>query len=77
MEKLIDFLKNDPQYGGVYLIGGVDSGWRRLTRASRREPEWAKVYRMFDAISVWDAGRYSDNASMDRQRKESRQRKQI
>jgi len=69
-EELINFFKNDPQYGGVYLIGGVDSGWRRLTRASRREPGWAKVYRMFDAISVWDAGRYSDNASMDRQRKE-------
>jgi hypothetical protein len=68
-QELIDFFKNDPKYGGVYLIGGVDPYWRTLAGASRAEPAWAKVYRSFDAISPWDAGRYHDDASMDQVRK--------
>jgi hypothetical protein len=70
-EELIRFFKNDPQYGGVYLIGGVDPSWRTLRGACRTEPAWAKVYRMFDSISPWDAGRYHDNASMDQVRTNS------
>lgn len=67
-EELVNFFKNDPQYGGVYLIGGIDPHWRTLRGGSRPEPGWAKVYRMFDSISPWDAGRYRDDASMDRVR---------
>lgn len=69
-QELIDFFQSDPQYGGVYLIGGVDPHWRTLRGASRPEAAWTKVYRSFDMISPWDAGRYRDNASMDRIRKE-------
>jgi hypothetical protein len=68
--ELVRFFKTDPQYGGVYLIGGIDPRWRTLRGASRPDPEWAPVYRSFDAISPWDAGRYRDDASMDRHRKE-------
>jgi hypothetical protein len=64
-EELINFFKNDPKYGGVYLIGGIDPHWRTLTGASRTDPGWNKVYRMFDSISPWDAGRYRDNRTMD------------
>jgi hypothetical protein len=67
-EELVDFFKNDPKYGGVYLIGGVDPYWRTLRGQSRPEAAWAKVYRSFDAISPWNAGRYRDDASMDRVR---------
>jgi hypothetical protein len=67
-EELIKFFQKDPQYGGVYLIGGVDPSWRTLHGLSRTDPTWSKVYRMFDAISPWDAGRYRDDASMDRLR---------
>lgn len=69
-EELINFFKNNPKYGGVYLIGGIDPHWRTSRGEARPDPEWAKVYRMFDAISPWNAGRYHDNASMDRIRKE-------
>jgi hypothetical protein len=69
-EELVNFFKKDPKYGGVYLIGGIDPYWRTLRGASRKEPEWAKVYRSFDAISPWDAGRYRDNAGMDHIRRE-------
>ena len=68
-EELVNFFKNDPQYGGVYLIGGIDPYWRTLQGGSRNNPAWAKVYRSFDAISPWDAGRYRDDASMDHVRK--------
>ena len=36
-EELVEFFKNDPQYGGVYLIGGVDPFWRTLRGESRTE----------------------------------------
>ncbi|HUB24275.1 MAG TPA: glycoside hydrolase family 71/99-like protein [Tepidisphaeraceae bacterium] len=62
---LIDFFKHDPKYGGVYLIGGVDPYWRTLGGGSRPGAAWNKVYRSFDAISTWDAGRYNNDASMD------------
>ena len=68
-QELVDFFKNDPQYGGVYLIGGIDPYWRTLKGGSRPDPEWEPVYHSFDAISPWDAGRYRDDASMDRVRK--------
>ena len=68
-EDLIDFFKHDPHYGGVYLIGGIDPYWRTLRGESRSDPQWAKVYRKFDAISPWDAGRYRDEAGMDHVRK--------
>ena len=67
-EELIEFFKSDPKYGGVYLIGGVDPSWGTLGGASRTNAAWAKVYRMFDSISPWDAGRYHDAATMDRHR---------
>jgi hypothetical protein len=68
-EELVNFFKNDPKYGGVYLIGGIDPHWRTLTGESRTDPAWGKIYKSFDSISPWDAGRYRDNASMDHQRK--------
>jgi hypothetical protein len=69
-DELLRFFKSDPTYGGVYLIGGIDPYWRTLRGASRTDAAWAKVYRSFDAISPWDAGRYRDDASMDRVRRE-------
>jgi hypothetical protein len=66
--ELIDFFKHDPKYGNVYLIGGVDPYWRTLAGGSRTDPAWANVYRSFDAVSAWDAGRYHDDATMDRVR---------
>jgi hypothetical protein len=69
-EELVTFFKSDAKYGGVYLIGGIDAHWRTLRGESRKDEAWAKVYRTFDAVSPWNAGRYRDNESMDRIRKE-------
>ncbi len=48
--KIIDFFKNDPQYG-VTLVGGCQWYWR-----TEKNPEWAKVFRRFDVISPWNVG---------------------
>jgi len=57
--QIIDFFQDDPVYGGNYCIGGVPSGWRRLRNDSRRNSEWANVYRRWDALCPWTVGRYS------------------
>jgi hypothetical protein len=67
--ELIDFFKNDPKYGGVYLVGGVSAYWRTLSNGTKPGAEWNKVYRSFDSLSPWDAWRYSDDGSMNRMRK--------
>ena len=67
-DELLHFFHDDPTYGGVYLIGGVDPSWRTLHGSSNTEPDWARIYRSFDSISPWDAGRYRDDASMDHMR---------
>lgn len=68
--ELVEFFRNDPKYGGVYLIGGIDPHWRTGRGESRPEPEWQEVFRGFDAISPWNAGRYRDDRTMDRIRRE-------
>ncbi len=62
--------RHDPQYGGR-----LSDRRRRsvLADPARRVPHGRRlgeVYRSFDAISPWDAGRYRDDASMDRIRKQ-------
>ncbi len=47
--QLIDFFKNDPDYG-VFLVGGCEWTWRNV------EGEWASIYRSFDTICPWNAG---------------------
>ena len=70
-EELVNFFKNDPQ---VRRSLSDRRGRPLLADAPRRiadGPGWAKVYRMFDAISPWDAGRFRDNAGMDRHARRS------
>jgi hypothetical protein len=48
--RLLDFFKNDEKYR-VYFIGGCQHSWR-----VERDPEWARAFRRFDAISPWNIG---------------------
>ena len=65
--ELIELFKNhsDPRYR-VTLFGGVPARWRTLTRDSKAEPEWARVYRSFDVISPWTVGRFRDDEGVER-----------
>lgn len=53
-----------------YIIGGVPSGWRTLSRDSRREAAWTEVYESFDGISPWTVGRYRGESAVDKHRRD-------
>jgi hypothetical protein len=47
------------------IIAGVPAYWRTLGKDSRKEPEWAEVYRSVDVISPWSVGRFKNEAEFD------------
>ncbi len=57
-ERLIEFLKNDPAYGGNTVIVGVPTGWRTGDADSIHDDALARVLGKADIISPWTVGRY-------------------
>ena len=57
-KRLIDFLKNDPKYGGNTVMLGVPTGWRNLERDSIKEPMLHEIIELADVVSPWTVGRY-------------------
>ncbi|NJL19148.1 MAG: hypothetical protein HC901_02285 [Bdellovibrionaceae bacterium] len=56
--EIIDFLKNDPKYGGNVIMLGVPAGWRTKTGAADRDTDWDAVYQAADIFSPWSVGSY-------------------
>lgn len=54
-EKIFDFLKNDPTYGGNYVIGGLPGNWRKLG------PEWQNHIRQQDGTLAWMSQSFSED----------------
>jgi hypothetical protein len=64
---VIAWFRNEaPARYRVTYMGGTPSRWRTLTADARREPDWAGVYGMMDAIQPWTVGRYRDQAGVDK-----------
>ncbi len=59
-ERLIDFLKNDPKYGGNCIMAGVPYGWREQNRDAVTDPHLHDVIRKVDIVSPWAVTRYRD-----------------
>jgi hypothetical protein len=59
IEKLIDFLKNDPKYGGCSLMLGVPTYFRELTRDTVSDPYLHQIMARADVIMPWMVGRFS------------------
>jgi hypothetical protein len=59
-ERFIDFLKNDPKYGGNTIMLGVPLGWRTLDRGQRDGERWHAVWAKADIISPWTVGQPTD-----------------
>jgi hypothetical protein len=57
--KIITFLKDDKESGGLAIMLGVPSGWRTLTRDSIADPMLLELIALADVISPWTPGRYS------------------
>ena len=56
--KIIAFLKDDQESGGLAIMLGVPSFWRTQTRDSLADPALLALIQLADVISPWTPGRY-------------------
>ena len=56
--KIITFLKDDKESGGLAIMLGVPSGWRTLSRDAVADPALLELVELADVISPWTPGRY-------------------
>ncbi len=55
---LIQFLKNDPVYGGNTVVLGVPYYWRTQDRDAVKDPQFFDVLKAADVVAPWPVGRY-------------------
>jgi len=58
---IIDFVKNDAEYGGCSVHLGIPSRWRTLGRDTRGDARLHDVLRNVDVIHPWFVGRYNED----------------
>jgi len=70
LERLIDFLKNDPVYGGCAVMLGVPNSWRTLRADCLPDPYLHDLIKQCDIVLPWSVQRYSPllHNDMDRYR---------
>jgi hypothetical protein len=70
LERLIDFLKNDPVYGGCTVMLGVPTFWRDLNADCVNDPYLHELICMADIVLPWMVQRFSPllHNDMDRYR---------
>jgi len=70
LERLIDFLKNDPVYGGCTVMLGIPTFWRDLNADCVHDPYLHDLIRMSDIVLPWMVQRFSPliHNDMDRYR---------
>lgn len=59
-ERIIDFLKNDPVYGGCAVLLGVPAYWRDLGNDTQKDPHLHDLLRKVDIIHPWFVGRFDE-----------------
>jgi glycoprotein endo-alpha-1,2-mannosidase len=60
VEKIIDFLKNDPVYGGCSVLLGVPTWWRELKYDTQDDPFLHTLIKKVDIVHPWFVGRYNE-----------------
>jgi hypothetical protein len=70
LERLINFLKNDPVYGGCSVMLGVPTFWRDLQADCLNDPYLHDLIRQADLVMPWTVQRFSPllHNDMDRYR---------
>lgn len=63
---LLDFLKNDPVYGGNTVMLGIPSFWREQRRDTTSDPALHALLAKADVLSPWTPGRYRDLAGIEK-----------
>jgi len=56
---IIDFVKNDPEYGGCSVHIGIPSRWRTLGSDTRGDARLHDVIRNVDVVHPWLVGRFN------------------
>jgi hypothetical protein len=59
LERLIDFLKNDPVYGNCVVMLGVPTAWRSLNADCVNDPYLHDLIKKADIVLPWTVQRYS------------------
>ncbi len=68
LEKLLDFLKNDPQYGGCSVMLGVPAYFRDLAVDTLPDPYLHEIMASADIIMPWTPQRYTPLLHNERER---------
>ena len=70
LDRLIDFFKNDPVYGGCTVMLGVPTFWRDLNNDCIHDPYLHEVIKMADIVLPWMVQRFTPllHFDMDRYR---------
>lgn len=55
---LVEFLKNDPKFGGCTVMLGVPTYWRSLNRDAVADPTLHELIAKADIVSPWMVGRF-------------------
>lgn len=63
VSRLVDFLKNDPVYGGCSVMLGVPTYWRDQQKDTDPDPFLHELIGKADIIHPWTVGRYKDQES--------------
>lgn len=50
---VVDFFRNDPNYGGNYVIGGIPNNWRKM------EPAWQEHIKKYQCVLPWMSSTYA------------------
>ncbi|HTK20167.1 MAG TPA: glycoside hydrolase family 71/99-like protein [Mucilaginibacter sp.] len=56
--KIVDFLQNDPVYGGCSVMLGLPTYWREFGSDTEKNPELHELIKKVDVIHPWTVGRY-------------------
>jgi hypothetical protein len=56
--QLLDFLQNDPEYGGNAVMLGIPYYWREQNRDSIADADFHALLKQADLLSPWSVGRY-------------------
>ena len=62
VEKVVEFLKNDPVYGGCSIMLGVPAYWRTFGKDTEKNPELHVLLKKVDIIHPWFVGRYNEES---------------
>jgi hypothetical protein len=63
---LVDFLQNDPKYGGNTVMVGVPTYWRTLGDDCVDDQQVHEIIRSADLVSPWSVGRYDSVEAVER-----------